>query len=218
MDPEKELKMKRSLSSIFFSGLLALALVGCSTAPTSAPAEKKVEPKAAAAPVTGQSAIFSMYQVARQWSGDSQLLKIENIPLADVKPEAGKYGAWRGSFVSIAKGRVRSYTYSVVEVDASLHKGVFAGEELPYIKNPQVFPFFIQDVKTDTPAALETATKESAEFLKKSAPDTPVQYALEHTALTPKPAWRVIWGASVSQSNYSVYIDATTGKFIKKTR
>jgi hypothetical protein len=34
----------------------------------------------------------------------------------------------------------------------------------------------------------------------------------------PDPVWRIIWGESVSQSNFSVYIDASTGEFKEKLR
>ena len=32
----------------------------------------------------------------------------------------------------------------------------------------------------------------------------------------PDPTWRVIWGESVSASDYSVFIDATTGMLLEK--
>jgi hypothetical protein len=201
-------------------GLLLTGLGGCSSeAPT--PAAKKEEPKAppAAAPVTGQSGLFSMYQTARQWSGDIMILKVEDIPMTEVKPEAGKYGAWRAIFYSPAKNRQRTYTFSVVDAEGGLIQGARAGAEEAYVKNPLVQPFPIQSIKADTPAALEEAKKQkdTAAFEAKH-PDMPIQYILEWTKQTPVPAWRVLWGTSVGTSGYSVYIDATTGKYLKEAR
>ena len=46
--------------------------------------------------------------------------------------------------------------------------------------------------------------------------DLPVQFLLEWTGTNAKPAWRVIFGASVSTSKFSILVDAYTGKFLKK--
>jgi hypothetical protein len=59
--------------------------------------------------------------------------------------------------------------------------------------------------------------KDLAAFAAKN-PDLPVQYILEWTIVTPRPAWRVYWGGTVSTSQGSAYIDAGDGTFIKKSR
>jgi len=203
----------KACSLVSIMGVLALALSGCSSEPTATVAKKAAPP----APVSGQSALFEIYKVARQWSGDVQILELENIPLESVKAEPGKYGAWRALMVSPTLKRKRTFTYSVIEESATLHKDVFAQGEEGYLPNPQIRSFAIQDVKTDTTAALETAKKapDTAEYEKKN-PDTPVQYRLEWTNQTPVPAWRVIWGRSISTSGYSVYISAVDGTYLKK--
>jgi hypothetical protein len=48
----------------------------------------------------------------------------------------------------------------------------------------------------------------------KKYPDKPISYQLEWTGRYPDPAWRVIWGESVGTSDYSVYVDALTGKYL----
>ena len=199
--------------------ILALGLTGCSSEPATPP-EKKVEKQAAApAPVTGQKALFEIYKVARQWSGDVKVLELENIPLDSVKAEPGKYGAWSAVLTSPTKKTKRAFTYSVIEESATLHKDVFAQAEQPYTPNPQAQDIAIQDVKIDTDKALDTAQKEkdTAEYEKKN-PGTPVQYKLEWTNQTQVPAWRVIYGRSLSTSGYSVYVSATDGRYLKKAR
>lgn len=215
--------MKRTfLSHSLFSLTLAAALLaaGCSSA--TAPA-KKAAAKKPAEPVSGQSAIFQIFQVARTWAPDAKILKVENGNLTEVAPQPGKYGLWRTVFVSETRKVKRDWQYAVADGDGGVFKGVRAGSEAGYIANRQVRPFAIQDVKIDTTAALETAAAEvekDAAMKKVLAEnkDLPVQFLLEWTAPNENPAWRVIYGASVSTSKFSVLVDASTGKFIKKLR
>ena len=85
--------MNRTLFSI---SLLTLLLTGCSD--SAAPAKKAA--KKIPEPVTGQSAIFQIYQIARTWAPDAQLLRLENGDIPEAKPQPGKYGLWRATFVS----------------------------------------------------------------------------------------------------------------------
>lgn len=95
--------------------------------------------------------------------------------------------------------------------------------ESGYFPNPRQFAIAIQDVKIDTPQALEAAMAEvnkDAAMKKVLADnrDLPIHFLLEWNAPDVKPAWRVIFGPSISQSKFSVFIDAYTGKFVKKLR
>lgn len=209
--------MKRTLFSAALATGLALTFTGCST-PTDAPKKAAVK-KEAPKPVTGQSAIFQMYTVARTWSGDVQLLKVEPINVDGVAPEKGAYGAWRATLVSLAKRQKRDYSYAVADFSQTVIQGARAGTETSYAANISQRPFAIQDVKIDTPKALDAAMtdKDIRAYMEKN-PDTPVIYQLEWTQQTTKPAWRVILGPSLSNSVMSAYIDAGDGKFIKKLR
>lgn len=190
-------------------------LAGCSSEAPKAAAKKVVKPIAA---VSGRTALFEMYRSARSWNGDSAVLRLENLDIPEAKAEPGKYGAWKATFVSYEKRRKREFTYSVAESSAGVHKGVFPGEEMSYISNPQNRIFNIVDVKIDTMEALDIAKKQKdiAELAAKS-PDVPVQFVLEwNMQLCPAPAWRVYWGSTLSTSQGSVFIDVADGKFIKK--
>src|SRR5262245_35898888 len=112
--------MKKPIS--YASCALLLLLAGCSDAPPK-PVAKKAPPE----PVTGQSGLYKMFQVARSWAPDAEVMKMTSLPIAGVTVEPGKAGAWEATFVSPSKGRARSYTYSVVEGEGNLHQGVFAG-------------------------------------------------------------------------------------------
>ena len=195
--------------------VIFLLLSACSEAPTTT---AKKEPEKPPEPVTGLSAVYKMYQVARSWAPDCEVLKLGNIVLENVKPAPGKWGAWQATFVSTAKQHARSYTFSVTEEGESLHKGVFAGNEESW-GGPKgaTKPFVIGRVKFDTDAAYETALKKAADYEKKN-PGKTITYLLELNNKFDNPVWRVVWGESLSKSNFSIYVDATTGSFLETMR
>lgn len=195
---------------------LAVLLTGCSN-PTTTSEEKKKEPEKALEPATGQSALFKMYQVARSWAPDAQVLKLNSLMLSEV-PDVprGKAAAWQATFVSPARSQARSWTYSIVESTGNLHKGVFAGLEEGWSgSRGTTTPFDIRAVHTDTDAAYTTALKEAGDYDKKN-PGKPISLMLEKNNKFPDPVWRVIWGESVGTANFSIFIDASTGSFQSK--
>jgi len=195
----------------FGAAALTLSLTSCSEQP-SAPPEKKAEVKPE--PITGQSALFKMYQVARSWSSDCQVLKLTNMHLTEVPDEPGKAGGWQGTFVSPSKGTARSYNWSAIDsVETNLHKGVFQTGEEPFSGRGSSRPFLIAAVKIDTPDALQTAKEKAADYEKKN-PGKPITFLLEQTARFPDPAWLVVWGESVGTSGFSIFVDAMTGGYL----
>ena len=197
----------RKLSLILGCALL-LILTGCSE---SSQPEKKEPPKPAE-PVTGLTALFRMYQVARSWSSDIQVLKMNSIHLLEVPSVPGQAGAWEATFTSASKGRARTYTYSAIESPGNLHQGVFAGPEQDL--SAQAQPFLIAAVKVDTDAAYKTALGKAGEYDKKN-PHLTISMLLERNKQYPNPAWRIIWGESVGTAGLSVFIDASTGEFLE---
>jgi hypothetical protein len=204
--------MTRHHLLLLSTALCAALFTGCSTEAPPA-AKKEVKP---AVPVGGQTASFEMYKVARSWAPDAMLLHLENAEVEGLKPEPGKYGAWKATFVSPSKKRKRDFTYSVVESGA-VHKGVFPGSESSYVSVTQARIFAINEVRIDTPAAVEAALKQKdiAEYAAKH-PEMPVQFVLEWGMQTKTPAWRVYWGATLSSSSAAVFIDSSEGTFLKK--
>ena len=194
-----------------------LMLTACSEAPRPA-AETPKEPEKPAEPVTGRFAFHQMFVAARGWAQDVQVLGLSSINLSEVKSEPGEAGAWQAIFASQSRGQARMYTYSVVEAAGNLHKGVFAGLEETYTgPRGQARPFNPAAIKTDSDEVFQTAMKHGAEYAKKN-PDMPISFLLELTPRFPNPAWRVIWGESVSTSSFSIYIDAATGKYLQTMR
>jgi hypothetical protein len=190
----------------------------CSEEPKKA-AEKA--PPAPPEPVSGSTAFFRTYTFARGWTADLQPLRMTSINLPEVKRVPGKAAAWQVIFVSPEKQKARPYTFSVIEAPGNLHKGAFAGNEESWAgpRGPSK-PFVIQALKIDSDAAYETAVKKgkkAAEYIKAN-PDRGVVFLLEQTNKFPSLTWRVIWGESVGTSNYSVFVDATTGEYLETMR
>lgn len=191
-------------------------MIACADSPKTA--TKKKEPEKPPEPVTGRYAFHQMFAAARGWAPDVQALQLRSINLSQVKNEPGRSGAWQATFVSPSRQRMRSYTYSVIEAEGNLHKGVFAGLEETYTgPRGQAKPFLIAALKTDTDEVYKTALAKSTEYAKKN-PDKPINFTLDLTPRFPNPAWRVIWGESAGTSNYSIFVDASTGEYLQTMR
>ena len=194
---------------------LILMLAACS-GPANTTANKEAEKPPE--PVTGQSALWKMFQVARTWDLQAEVLKMNSIPLSEVAAVPGKAPAWEATFSSTAKAKKRSWTFSAIEGEGNLHKGVFGGLEeawSPQAGQSAAFPAIA--CKIDTDAALTTARAKGvrAEEYEKKNPSQIISFVLEKVKKYPDPVWRVIWGESVSTSDYSVYVDASTGDYLE---
>lgn len=190
----------------------------CSEAPQKPVAKA---PEAPPEPVTGSSAFFQMYNAARAWATDLEPLRMNSVNLAGVKKVPGKAAAWQATFVSPQRQAAKTYTYSVIEAEGNLHKGVFAGNEEGW-RGPSAAakPFLVQALKKDSDAAYETALKKGKKVTEymKANPDKNVTFLLEQNNKYPDLTWRVIWGESVGTSNYSIFVDATTGEYLETMR
>jgi hypothetical protein len=194
----------------------ALALSACSDGPKTATEQKKEPPKPLD-PITGRQAYQQMYPAARAWANDCQPVELKSIRLPEVEAEKGKAAAWLCIFVSPSRGRQKTYTWSAIEAEGNLHKGVFAGLEESYSPSRQRQPFLTAAIRTDSDEAYETAVSKSADYLKKN-PDKPVNFLLQLTPRHPNLAWRIFWGETIGTSDYSIYVDATTGQFLERLR
>jgi len=197
--------------ALLSAAALLLSLAGCSTE-TSAP-EKKAEVKPPE-PVTGRQALQQMYISARGWAPDIQPIKVMSILLPEVKAVPGRAAAWQALFVSASLNKAKGYTYSVVESEGNLHKGVFAGQDQSWSSSGAEKPFLMAAIKVDSDAAYETALKKAADYEKKN-PGKPINMLLEENNKFPDPSWRVIWGESAGTSSFSIFVDASTGTYLE---
>jgi hypothetical protein len=206
------MKEMRIANSLGWLAPLILILTGCSDAPKTA--TEKAPPKPPEA-LTGRQAFQRMYPQARGWAPDALPLEIRSINLRQVKAEPGKSGGWQVIFVSPSRGKAKMYTYSAVEEDGNLHEGVFGGIEEDYTPRPPQVAFQIAAIKVDSDEAYKTAAEKSADYLKKN-PGKPVSFLMEMTKRFPDVTWRVIWGDSVGTSDYSIFVDGTTGAYLER--
>jgi hypothetical protein len=188
-----------------------LLFTACSNAPKTE--GEKPPPKAPEA-LTGREAFQRMFPQARSWAPDALPLEIRSINLGRVKADQGKAGAWQTVFVSASRGKAKTYTYSAVEADGNLHEGVFGGLEENYTARGDASPFEIAAIKVDSDEAYKTAAEKGAEYIRKN-PDKPVTFLMELSRRFPDVTWRVIWGDSVGTSDYSVFVDGSTGKYLE---
>ena len=188
-------------------------LAGCSDSPP--PAARQANPPPA--PVTGRQASQYLYGSSRSWASDSMPLTIRSLHAPGVTGGKGTAGAWEVVFVSPMKARARTYTWSAVEAEG-LHKGVFPGAQETWHAGGPNQPFSPALLKVDTPEALDAATQSaaSASYLSKPGQRPMVDYLLDYQAATrfPNPVWHVLWGGSLSSAEYSVTVDASTGKTV----
>jgi len=163
-------------------------------------------------PITGLHGLYGMYQHARTWAQDLQVVSCRSIAITQVKATTGKAAAWQAVLASASLGQQRVYTYSVVDASTSLHEGIFADSPTPLTGD--VHPFLLAAARTDTDQAWELALKHAEEYTRKH-PETPISYILEMSRQVNQPAWRVIWGESVASSAFSILIDASTGQYMQ---
>lgn len=212
--------MKRMNTVVYILLGVMVGLFGCTETPTEESVAKKAAKKEEKPPepVDGQKAFFQMYIAARAWSKDAQGIRLETLNLPEVKPEGGAFGAWRATFVSLAKRRTAVFNYSVVDAGGKLQKGVFQDHEEGYGAGRDK-PWPISALKVSSAKAMEVALaqKHTKEYVKKY-PDKHIIMILERTNRHPDLTWRVVWGERVSTSDFSVFVDATTGGFLEVIR
>lgn len=199
-------------SRLLWLGPLLLFLSACSEPPKSVEEKQPRKPPEA---LTGREAFQRIYPQARGWAPDAEPLQITSLNLAAVKAEPGKAGVWQVIFISPSRAKAKTYTYSAVEGDGNLHEGVFGGQEESYSPRSDSSPFQSVAIKVDSDEAYKTAAEKSADYIQKN-PGKPVMFLMQLTRRFPDVTWRVIWGDSVGTSDYSVFVDATTGKYLEK--
>ena len=195
-----------------------VAMTACSEAPTpaeirKAQVETKREPAKPPEPVAAQTAFYEMYKPARTWAPDLLALSLLGNEVPSMKSVDGKFPMWTAVFVSPSQREARTFTYSVVDDGASIHKGVNAGGAEPWSgATPKSTPFQTTEFVVDSDAAYKTAYAKAETWVKKH-PGKKVSFSLGSAARFPAPVWFIIWGDT--KSGYAVYVNATTGTVIK---
>jgi hypothetical protein len=185
-----------------------VVLAGCTEEPKVKKEEKPPEP------VSAIKAFYAIFANARTWATDAQVLDIKSVDVDEKHAcKEGKCWAWSVNLVSPSKGKLKNFTYSVIEAEGNLHQGVFANLEENFRgSRGQERPFLMQALKKDSTDAYKVAAAKSVDYMKKH-PDVPITYEISYTPKHAQPAYRVIWGESVTTSAYSILVDAATGEY-----
>jgi hypothetical protein len=196
-----------------------VAMTACSEAPTptemkKAQVETRQEPAKPPEPVAAQTAFYEMYKPARTWATDLLALSLISNEVPSMKSEGGKFPMWTAVFVSPSQREARTFTYSVIDDGAAIHKGVSVGGAEPWSgSTPRSMPFQTTGFVVDSDAAYKTAYAKAEAWVKKH-PDRKAAFSLGSAARFPAPVWFIIWGNT--KSGYAVYVNATTGTVIGK--
>ena len=169
-------------------------------------------------PITGRSAFYKVFPVARQWAQDAQGIQLISLYLSEVKdPPAGTAGAWQAIFASRTKAKMKTFTWAVADAPGNLKKGVFESDETEFSgKLDQALPFFPQALHIDSDEAYKAATAKPDKNIAANA-KLPVNYVLEYVpSRFSDLTWRIMWGESVGTAAYSVFVDASAGGVLEK--
>ncbi len=207
-------QLNMRIPTLVLTGIGLMLLASCSEAPK--PQEKAAEPAKPPEPVTGLSALDQMYRSARGLlGGDIEIIELKSIHLPEVKAEPGKAAAWQCQIVSPGGQKGRMFSYSVIESEGNLHKGVFSLQDEPWSAARGPKPFPIAAAKKDSTTAYQTALTKAADYEKKN-PGKTISFLLSRNDKAPSGvAWRVIWGESAGTSSFSVLVDASSGDYVQ---
>jgi hypothetical protein len=195
-----------------------VALTACSEAPTpseikKAGVETSQEPAKPSEPVAAQTAFYEMYKPARTWAPDLLPLSLISNEVPSMKSGDGKFPMWTAVFVSPSLRQARTFTYSVVDDGAAIHKGVGVGGAEPWSgATPKSSPFQTTGFAVNSDAAYKTAYAKAEAWVQKH-PGKKAAFSLGSAARFPAPVWFIIWGDT--KSGYAVYVNASTGSVIK---
>ncbi len=204
--------------AVWVMSVAVLLLAGCSQSTTpSAGNGSKAANESTGPPevVTAKTAFWPMYTAARNWTTDFVIVRLTPIEVSGFKNEAGKAAMWQAVFASPSLHQYRVYSYAIANVPPDVHKGVIAGLRLPWGgPTRDAMPIEPDSFNVDSDAAYKAATADAAAWLKKNPGKEPSSFQLGNTYRFQAPVWYLMWGDK--KSGYVAYVDANTGKVLKK--
>jgi len=167
------------------------------------------------APVTAKTAYVETYKSAYKWSPDVVLLRLIPNAKSGFTFDSGKGGLWEATFASPSKHECRIFTYAIAAHSPDIYKGVMVGNAMAWGGiTRDVMPISSAEFVVDSDAAYNVATADAATWLKKN-PDKKIStFQLGNGYSFPAPVWYVVWGDK--KSGYVAFVNATTGKVMKK--
>lgn len=211
------------MRSVALALCLGLLLIGCSSNP---PAEQQQKPAEPAKPAgeankadTGRIAFQRMYVAARGWARDVMPVGLESTPTKEFPGKDGKAGVWRGTFGSPSRQGMKPFVWSGINSEDAPTPGINPGSEDSFsASNISTRPFDFNYLKVDSDKAYEVAQAHGGkEFLAKNK-DAAIRYTLSFDGRGNQLRWIVsMESASAKARPLTVILDATSGKFLKKS-
>jgi len=165
---------------------------------------------------TGRFALQKMLPPARLWSADAMPVRLQSEVLKDTNGHGGKAGFWRALFASSGRQNAEPFTWSGISSEDS-PRGVNHGTEDSYNpSNRSLRSFDLNFLKVDTDKAFEVAQEHGGKTLLEKDAKQPVTYLLDWESTGGNLRWHVIYGGSESNSKLTVFVDATTGQYLRK--
>lgn len=195
-----------------------LILAGCSPSAKAPVSEETTAAKAPAGPpqpVTAKTAFWPMYTAARSWATDFVTLSLTLRDVPGYESQGGKGAVWEATFGSPSLRQYRVYSYSIAKIPPDIYRGVVARQALPWggISRDEM-PIEPSGFNVDSDAAYTAATTDAAGWLKKNPNKKLSSFELRNAFRFQTPVWYLMWGDK--KSGYVAFVDATTGKVIKK--
>jgi hypothetical protein len=186
---------------------LALALLGCSdNEPKPAPKTNEFE--------TGRFALQKMYLSARLWAADAQPVNLSSSATSDSKGAEGKSGNWHAVFASRSLQKSQPFMWSgMADAPRRIDHGV---EDSYNPNNRSMQTWDLNFLKIDTDQAFSVAQEHGGKELMEKDPKVGISYLLDFDPSSSQLRWHVMYGGSGSSGRFTVMVDASSGKFLRK--
>jgi len=176
---------------------------------------KAAEPSSPSGPITAKTAYWEMYKSAYKWAPDIVLLRLEPKDIPGLAAGGGKAAVWQATFASPTQHAFRVFTDAVAAQPPDIYKGVTIGNSVTWAGvTREVMPIAMADVNADSDAAYSTAATDGEAWLKKNPEKKLSHFQLGNGYSFSAPVWYVMWGEK--KAGYAAYVNATTGKIVKK--
>jgi hypothetical protein len=185
---------------------------------SSAPPKTAKQPKPAEY-LSGREAFQMLYMAAHSIGADVEPYRMESRYTKDSPTSEGKSGLWRADFASSSKKLSKTFSWSGLAGPDAPERGVSHGSDDTYNPgNSATHVFAPQFLKVDSDQALKVAQQHGGAKLTAADPGQPISYMLDFDARKNQLIWHVIYGSSQFDAKLTVFVDATTGEFLREEK
>ena len=207
------------MRKVVMAGAVAalMLLSGCATKEAAPVAKVPAAAETTETPqiVSAKTAFWPMYKAARAWSPDVVLIRLTAKPVQGFTNEAGKAGMWEAVFGSPSLREYRLFTYSIIAVPPTIHKGVAAEHAMPWGgETRDAMAIDLTQFNVDSDSAYQTASTTAADWLKKNPNKELASLEMGQTYRFQGPVWYMLWGDK--KSGYNALVDGGSGKLLSK--